>query len=214
MDKSRDRVLVKKGCKHPYKQAPGTRDHITVLACLNAAGGDIPPFVIYGNGFPGGAYTTGAPRGTLFGKSPSGYIDSELFRRWFQDHFIKHAVRERPLLLIFDGHKSHLDLEVINTARREGVVLLCLPPHLSHVLQPLDVGLFPPLKADFAASIITCFRKCGIFPFNPATVDTTRLLPLTSPPGPTRAPEDAAGPSEATTSTLAATPGIWNQRVI
>ncbi len=29
---------------HAYREARGTRDHITVLACLNAAGEDVPPF--------------------------------------------------------------------------------------------------------------------------------------------------------------------------
>ena len=58
--------------------------------------------------------------------------------------------RERPLLLTYDGHKSHLTLSVIAAAKREGVTLLYFPPHCSHVLQPLDVGFFGPLKAEFA----------------------------------------------------------------
>lgn len=31
---------------------------------------------------------------------------------------------------------------------RQGVILLCLRPHTSHILQPLDVSFFRPLKAD------------------------------------------------------------------
>ncbi|KAK6294799.1 hypothetical protein J4Q44_G00356290 [Coregonus suidteri] len=37
------------------------------------------------------------------------YAD-KIRRKWFQ-HFIKHEVKERPLLLLFDGHKSHMDPE-------------------------------------------------------------------------------------------------------
>lgn len=49
-----------------------------------------------------------------------------------------------------DGHQSHLGPELVRAAQREGVILLCLPPHTSHILQPLDVSFFGPLKADFA----------------------------------------------------------------
>ncbi|KAJ8365037.1 hypothetical protein SKAU_G00138680 [Synaphobranchus kaupii] len=65
---------------------------------------------IFKSGFPADTtFTQGGPRNALYSRSKAGNIDGELFRRWFQ-HFIRHAVPERPLL-IFDGHKSHLDLE-------------------------------------------------------------------------------------------------------
>lgn len=54
-------------------------------------------------------------------------------------------------MLIFDGHKSAVNLEVVEAARKEDVILLCLPPHCSHILQPLDAGLFVLLKQRFAA---------------------------------------------------------------
>lgn len=33
-----------------------------------------------------------------------GWIDNVLFKDWLQNHFIKHAVASRPLLLLLDGH--------------------------------------------------------------------------------------------------------------
>ncbi|XP_072548597.1 abhydrolase domain containing 10, depalmitoylase a isoform X1 [Salminus brasiliensis] len=149
LDGTRFKVLSPRGSKHVYQQAPGTRDHVSVLVCFNAAGEDVPPFIIFAKWFPGGPYTQGGPPKALYGKSPAGYIDRDLFQRWFR-HFICHAEKKRPLLLIFDGHKSHLTPEVTEAAKKEGVVLLCLPPHCSHVLQPLDVGFFGPLKGEFA----------------------------------------------------------------
>ncbi|KAJ8349327.1 hypothetical protein SKAU_G00244570 [Synaphobranchus kaupii] len=44
--------------------------------------------------------------------------------------------------------------------------------------------------------VVAGFRKCGIFPYNPAAVDTTRLLPA-------RRPEDAAGETDTSTVSLA-----------
>jgi len=34
-------------------------------------------------------------------------------------------------------------------ARANDVTLLCLPAHTSHILQPLDVGVFKSFKANF-----------------------------------------------------------------
>ena len=146
----RRKVIVPRRTKHAYRQAQGTRDHITVLACFNAAGEDVPPFIIYKGGYPGGPYNKEGVPDALYGKSPAGYMDGELFRKWFVGHFLKFAAQERPLLLILDGHQSHLDPELVQAAQREGVILMCLPPHTSLILQPLDLSFFGPLKADFS----------------------------------------------------------------
>ena len=50
------------------------------------------------------------------------------------------------MLLIYDGHGSHIQLEMIDLAKENGVHLFCLPPHMTHILQPLDVGVFRPLS--------------------------------------------------------------------
>ena len=50
------------------------------------------------------------------------------------------------MLLIFDGHHSHISFELIELAWKNNIHLLCLPPHTTHLLQPLDVGVFGPLK--------------------------------------------------------------------
>ena len=53
------------------------------------------------------------------------------------------------MLLIFDGHSSHIGLELIQLAQEHDVHLLCFPSHTSHLLQPLDVGVFKALKSAF-----------------------------------------------------------------
>ena len=65
-----------------------------------------------------------------------------LFTTWFK-HFIRSsgASKINPVLLILDGHSTHTkNIELIDLSRENGVVLLCLPPHCSHIMQPLDVS--------------------------------------------------------------------------
>lgn len=86
----------------------------------------------------------------LFGVSENGYMDTQLFLSWFRQIFLKHATKERPLLLTMDNHESHVSLEVVEEARANQVELYCLPPHTTHILQPLDVVMFRPLKKTFS----------------------------------------------------------------
>jgi hypothetical protein len=53
---------------------------------------------------------------------------------------------KEPRLLILDGHGSHETLEFIWECYSNNIHLLFLPPHTSHVLLPLDLSIFSPLK--------------------------------------------------------------------
>ena len=52
-------------------------------------------------------------------------------------------------LLVLDGYRSHVTLEVATLARDVGLDILTLPSHTSHAMQPLDVNVFGPFKKYF-----------------------------------------------------------------
>lgn len=56
-----------------------------------------------------------------------------------------------PILLILDGHGSHETVKMIDLALSHGIIIFCLPPHTTHKLQPLDVGVFGPFSRLWAA---------------------------------------------------------------
>ena len=49
-----------------------------------------------------------APPCAIASPHESGWMQSDLFVKWFE-HFMRHAnpTKERPVLLILDGHKTH-----------------------------------------------------------------------------------------------------------
>ena len=57
--------------------------------------------------------------------------------------------KDSPILLILDNHESHITLPTIDYARDNGVVMLTLPPHCSHKLQPLDRTVYGPFKTFY-----------------------------------------------------------------
>ena len=136
------KVMAPRGAKSVYAVTSASKQQITTLACINAAGSAIPPMHI----FPGERFRSnpleGAVHGAYLGRSPSGWMDSDLFYGWIEGHFTKNIPPARPVVLLLDGHSSHINLETAKYAKKEEILLYCLPPHTTHVLQPCDVGFF------------------------------------------------------------------------
>ena len=67
-----------------------------------------------------------------------------------------------------------MNMEVIDLARANGVVLLCLPPHCSHKMQPLDASFMKPLSiyydqelekwlCNHLGRVVTTFQVAELF---------------------------------------------------
>lgn len=56
-------------------------------------------------------------------------------------------------LWMIDGHNSHFSLYFLQFCSNNQIELFCLPPHTTYILQPLDVGLFPPLQAFYSRRV-------------------------------------------------------------
>ena len=117
----------------------------------------------------------GAPIGSIAACTTSGWTDPDCFVIWLR-HFIQlvNPSKDRRHVLIFDGHCSHKSLEALEMALENGVDIITLPPHCTHRLQPLDVGWFKSLKANYNTQAdswlrsnlgrrITDFEVAGIF---------------------------------------------------
>jgi hypothetical protein len=85
--------------------------------------------------------------------SSKGWTSDFLCAEWFVKVFLPDAEKHRnpaypksPIILIIDGHGSHVADEVVTLAVKHRVEIIMLPPHTTHKLQPLDVGVFGPLQ--------------------------------------------------------------------
>lgn len=52
-------------------------------------------------------------------------------------------------LLLVDGHDSHVSWHVVEFAVQYEIHVLCLPVHVTHILQPLVVGCFRVLSKRY-----------------------------------------------------------------
>ena len=140
----------------PQEVTSGNEEIITLLGCGNAVGHAIPPYFV----FPGkrliDCLMDGSSGGAVGTVSESGWSNSIIFLDWLStcNHFTKFIPCGEKVLLMLDGHKSHVTLNVIEWAKENDIILQLLPAHTSHLLQPLDVECFGPLKKSMTISTI------------------------------------------------------------
>ena len=89
-----------------------------------------------------------------------GWMETSTFASWFE--IFKDNVKERPLLLLFDGHMTHISIPVIKTALEENIIIYKFPPHVTDVMQPLDVTCFGPLKRAWENRLQRRINEFGI----------------------------------------------------
>ena len=130
-----------------------------------------------------------------------------------KSHLIKYLParsEDSPVLVLYDGHKSHVSLGLIEWAKSEHIILFVFPPHCSHLLQPLDVSCFGPFEIawnsachrnmrETGGKVVTRYDVCRLtcqvysstitaaniqsafkFPFNPKVITDPQVAPSTS----------------------------------
>lgn len=153
------KVIARRGQKKIQYRTSGSKAQITVVGCGSATGQALPPFIIYAAKQINPLWTRGEVSGSRYAVSDKGWVDQELFNYWLKEHFLENAVSHRPLLLLLDGHSSHFEPNTIEFAKKEGVIICCLPPHTTHECQPLDCSFFGALKTNWQQECHKFYRK-------------------------------------------------------
>jgi hypothetical protein len=140
------------------KVQPGNKEWATVIACINSEGCEIPPFLIVkGTYHLANWYSENdtLPRDWIVKPIDNGWTDNATGLEWIQ-HFEKHTLQLKKgayRLLILDGHGSHISAEFEAYCKFHNIVTINLPPHSSHLLQPLDVECFSVLKHYYSQEL-------------------------------------------------------------
>lgn len=147
----------------PALVQPGDREWVTVIQSVCAAGYAIPPFIIYKGRVHISAWyeETSIPRNWKLSVSENGWTNNTLGLEWLK-HFDAHTKTRQVggyRLLILDGHESHLNQDFKDYCLEHKILTLCMPPHSSHILQPLDVVCFSPLKIKYSQRVRDLARR-------------------------------------------------------
>lgn len=131
---------------------------------VNAFSWTIPPFIILAGKVHQSGWYQGLPPNWVLAVSNNGWTTDEPGYKWIK-HFNTHTesrIKGAYRLLILDGHNSHATPEFDQYCTANKIITLCMPAYTSHLLQPLDVGCFFPLKRSYGQEIQELARQ-GIY---------------------------------------------------
>lgn len=147
------KVLGQKGEKNHYSISSGPeKQSITVLCCFSASGEGVDPMIVYPYQRIPRDFMEKVPNTIAVGRSPTGWMISATFYEYMANIFYKRLVERDikfPVILFLDGHKSHISMELHEFCVEKKILLVCLPPNATHIIQPCDVGIFRPLKIEW-----------------------------------------------------------------
>ena len=127
------------------------------LESVSATGRLLPPLMIYKGLTPFDKSREPVGMGTddwHCYTSAKGWTNDFIAHEWITKVFQPSTIPQDPSqrrLLIMDGHDSHLRGGYLAYCMRHAIDVMVLPPHSSHLTQPLDVGIFRPLKQAVAS---------------------------------------------------------------
>lgn len=152
------KLLGPKNYKNFYEIASGPeKECITVLCTFSAAGACVPPMVVYPYKRIPRDIASSMPESWGIGRSDSGWMVSATFYEFVANIFYPWLEENRiqlPVLFLLDGHKSHISMDLFNFCTEKKIILYCLLPNATHILQPCDVAVFKALKVAWKEVVL------------------------------------------------------------
>jgi hypothetical protein len=149
-DMGRKKCVVRRGQKYPERVMDCSKVAFSVMFAGNATGEILPPYTVYKSRHLYEQWRTGGPKGSRYNRSPSGWFNGETFEDWFATIVLPRLKKQSgQKVLIGDNLSSHLSEKVIHQCQNHNIKFICLPPHSTHLTQPLDVTYFHPLKVEW-----------------------------------------------------------------
>ena len=96
------------------------------------------------------------PPDWMVGVSENGWTTDEFGLIWLKKlfgPFTEGRKVGRYRLLILDGHGSYVTAEFDRYCTEHDIIVLCMPPYSSYLLQPLDVACFAVLKRSYGLGV-------------------------------------------------------------
>jgi len=146
------RILILKGSSYYEESKVRRGEHMTLVSCITASGKAMRhTIIVQGKGIPDDLIL---PDNIAITATEKGWIDDKVKEHWFIE-FLKYIENYQKKkeecqthLLLVDGHGSNWSNEMREKAIDHGVIILMLPPHTTHILQPLDSGFFLNFKKE------------------------------------------------------------------
>ena len=153
-------VVGSSSSKYSYSKSPNDREWVSIIEAISVGGLRCRPLVIFkGENVQTSWFLSKNVPDWLYTTSANGWTSNDIGLRWLEEIFLPETAKDdESCLLLLDGHGSHVSTEFMWKCHQNRVYLVYLLPYSSHVLQPLDLSCFSPLKSRYRAAIADLAR--------------------------------------------------------
>ena len=144
--------------------------HVTLGACFNCRG-DAPPMLLVMKGPECALAELASLEDRLWlAVNSSGWVDRTVFRRWCE-RFAEWVAQIRvvwkldpaePAILVLDNAPTRGDLAALRLLAANHIHVVTLPPHLTHIMQPVDVCWARSFKTAYGRCLRTWVKESSL----------------------------------------------------
>jgi hypothetical protein len=149
-------VLASAHKKTARVKAPTNREWVTTVETISAVGTKLRPLIIFkGKSVQAQWFTHDDIPDYFYTSSENGWTSNVIAINWLHKIFIPETqpADGEVRMLVMDGHGSHISVDFLFDCKKANIQLVFLPPHSSHVTQPLDLTCFSPVKSKYRQAI-------------------------------------------------------------
>jgi hypothetical protein len=130
--------------------------HVTLLACVSAAGDALTPMLATGNPIRESLWNRGlrSDEAIVIRRRNPAYLDETLFYEYISGMFIPYVstlrsrpeIAYQPAILLMDSALPHTSKRILRVLSENNVIALTFPAHITNLFEALDLVFFGSLK--------------------------------------------------------------------
>ncbi|XP_045778739.1 uncharacterized protein LOC123876488 [Maniola jurtina] len=164
LDPTKTKVVGGKGLPCTRTTQGSGKENVTVLTTVNAAGSKLSPLIVFKGKYMYNEWMSANQKDKYdfeisYAASKRGWMETDIFYNYMKRIVIPGLGENRPVLMIYDGHSTHVDTRVVALASENNITILKLPAHTSHLLQPLDLAVFKSFKTSWDKKLVQWQRQ-------------------------------------------------------
>ena len=133
------------------------KDRITALVAVNMDGSDKRPLLIVGKSWQPRWFRGVQQLPLSYSNNNNMWMTGDLFRTWLADFERDMAKKNRFIVVVVDHCAAYPKDSADNLSH---IKLVFLPPNVTSVIQPCDMGIIRNLKANYRRKIVSRIVTC------------------------------------------------------